>query len=449
MRQLFIAILFCAATLSVFAAQVVNITKTAVITDDATANTAAIQKIIDDCSASGGGTIQFPAGRYVTGTIQLKDNVTLHLAENAVIVGSTNAADYRNLDPFIDGVGAEMGYALIVAVGAKNVGLEGAGTIDGNGKAVKAAQARYTIRPFLVRWVKCTGIMVKDLHLANSGAWTMNFFQCTNATVERMNIRSLDLANNDGIDTDSSETVRIRDCDIDTGDDAICFKATSTQACRDIIVTGCKLKTRCNAIKFGTESIGDFEHIEISNCQIRDTRMNGIALFSVDGSHLHDVKLTDITMDGITVAINVRLGARLKTFRKGDEPKPPGILRDVTIKNIHVTGAQQIGLLINGIPGHNIEALTLENIQIEVAGGGTQADAQIQLPEKEKAYPEYNTFGKIMPAYGIYARHVRGVSFKNVQVTAAKPDARPATIFVDVEGVTPANFLTDQAAAMK
>jgi polygalacturonase len=440
MRHLLLAILLLTATIWTASGKTVDVTKAGAVADDATINTVVIQQAIDDCSARGGGTIRFPAGRYVTGTIQLKDNITLRLDKNAVLLGSTNAADYRNLDPFIDGVGAEMGYALIVSVGARHVGMEGAGTIDGQGKSVKAAQAKYTIRPFLVRWVGCTGITVRDVHLLNSGAWTMNFFQCTNAAVSGVTIRSLDLANNDGIDTDSCETIRIKDCDINTGDDAICLKATSAKPCRDVIVTGCKLQTRCNAIKLGTESLGDFEHIQVRHCQIRDTRMSGIALYSVDGSHLHDVTLSDITMDGITVPISIRLGARLKTFRTGDEPRPPGILRDVTIKNLRVTGARQIGLLINGIPDHPVEDVTLENIRIELDGGGSLADAEIQLPEKEKAYPEYNTFGKVMPAYGIYARHVRGITFKNV-VTAVKiPDARSEKVFIDVEGVTPAGF---------
>jgi hypothetical protein len=114
--------------------------------------------------------------------------------------------------------------------------------------------------------------------------------------------------------------------------------------------------------------------------------------------------------------------------------------RDVTIKNVRVTGARQIGLLISGITNHPVENLTLENIQIECAGGGTATNAQIQLPEKEKAYPEYSMFGKIMPAYGIYARHVRGIIFKNVHNTLKNPDARAAKVFIDVEGVTPANF---------
>jgi len=164
---------------------------------------------------------------------------------------------------------------------------------------------------------------------------------------------------------------------------------------------------------------------------------------------LQNVSLDGITMNGVTVPVSVRLGARLKTFRAGDQPKPPGSLRDVTIRNLRVTGARQIGLLINGITNHPVENLTLENIQIELAGGGKLADAQIQLPEKESAYPEYSMFGRVMPAYGIYARHVRGITFKNVQTTVKNPDARPAKIFVDVEGVSPADFAPAAAATPK
>jgi polygalacturonase len=451
MRQLILTILFLTASIRLAPAKTVDATKAGAVGDGAMVNTAAIQKAIDDCSADGGGTIQFPAGRYVTGTIQLKDNVTLHLDENAVLLGSTNAADYRNVDPFIAGDGIALGYALIVAEGASHVGIEGTGTIDGQGRELKAVQSRYTVRPFLMRWLHCTNVVVRDVRLMNPGAWTLNFFQSRHATVERVIIRTRNtgLANNDGIDLDSCEGVRIRDCDIESGDDALCLKATSPLPCRDIIASGCKLSTKCNAIKLGTESLGDFENISVTNCRIRDTGMAGIALYSVDGANLRHVTLDDITMDGVTVPVSVRLGARLKTFRAGDQPKPPGSLRDITIKNLRATGARQIGLLINGIPGHPVENLTLENIQIELPGGGTLEQAQVQLPEKEAAYPEYSMFGRVMPAYGLYLRHIRGVNFKNMQVTVTKPDARSPAVFVDVEGVSPADFASSLSPTTK
>ena len=419
-----------------------DVTKSGAVGDGVTLNTAAIQKAIDACNAQGGGTVTFPAGRYLTGTIQLKSNVTLHLDDQAVILGSTNPADYRNLDPFTDGKGTLEGYALVVADGASHVGLEGNGTIDGQGKAVKAAQKTFTVRPFLVRWLRCDDVTVKDLHLTNPTAWTLNFFQTRHATIERVTIRTRNtgLPNNDGIDLDSCENVRIRDCDIDSGDDSICIKATGPLPCHDIAATGCLLSSKCNTFKLGTESLGDFYNISLADSRIHNTAMSGIALYSVDGSHLHDVTISNVTMDGVTVPIALRPGARLKTFRAGDQPKPVGTLGNITIHDVHVTGARQIGLLINGLPDHPIEALTLENIDIQLPGGGTAADAAVKLAEKPASYPEYNMFGKVMPAYGLYLRHVRGVTFKNVHTTVLKPDARPAMVLIDAVDITPANF---------
>ncbi len=424
-----------------------DVTASGAVGDGVTLNTGALQRAIDACSAQGGGILSFPPGHYLTGTIQLKDNVILRLDARAVLLGSPNAADYRNLDPFTAGDGVPLGDALIVAVGARHVGVVGAGTIDGQGRALKAAQNPYKVRPFLMRWLRCADVTVRDVHLANPGAWTLNFFQTSGAVVERVTIRTRDtgLANNDGIDLDSCEGVRIRDCDIESGDDAICLKATSPLPCRDIAVSGCRLSTKCNAFKLGTESLGDFDRISLTDCQFRNTGMAGIALYAVDGAQMHDVKIANVAMDGVTVPISIRLGARLKTFRPGDHAKPVGTLHDITIQNVKAAGAKQIGVLINGIPGHPIEAVSLENIDITVAGGGKAADAQVQLPEKEAAYPEYSMFGKVMPAYGLYLRHVRGVRFKAVRIAASRPDPRPAMVLLDADDVTPANFAPESA----
>jgi polygalacturonase len=420
----------------------IDITNAGVVGDGITLNTTAIQKAIDDCSAAGGGTIRFPAGRYLTGTIQLKSNVTLHLDQDATLLGSTNAADYRNLDPFTDGSGNPMGHALVVATDADHVGIEGPGTVDGQGAKLAARQHPYTLRPFLVRWVRCTHVTVRDVHLANPGAWTLNFFQADDALVENVTIRSRGqkLHNNDGVNIDSSQHVRVRHCDVVSGDDALVIKSTGSRPSRDITATDCKLSTHTNAIKLGTESFGGFENVSVSHCQITNTDMSGVALYTVDGGDLRNVTVSDVTMDGVTVPISIRLGSRLKTFREGDRPNPaPGHLRDVTLKNITAKNVALIGILINGIPNHPVESLTLQNIQIELPGGGTAKAAAVQLPEKESAYPEYNMFGKTLPAYGLYARHVRGLTLQNVQLISLKPDARPATIFIDVHDVTTAN----------
>lgn len=440
--------LFAALPVIAAADKVIDATKAGVVGDGTTLNTAGIQKVIDDCAAAG-CTVRFPAGRYLTGTIQIKSNVTLRLEEGATLLGSTDAADYRNLDPFIDGSGNPMGHALVVAVDANDVGIEGKGTVDGQGFKLQARQKPYAMRPFLVRWVRCTNVTVRGVHLTNPGAWTLNFFQIRGALVEGVTIRAREpkLRNSDGINIDSSENVRVRDCDVISGDDALVIKSTSAaKPSRDIVASRLKLSTRTNAIKLGTESIGGFENIRVSNIQITNTQMAGIALYAVDGGDLRDVRISDVTMDGVIVPVSIRLGSRLKTFREGDQPRPaPGRLRDVTIRNVSAKNVGMIGMLINGVPGHPAEALTLENIQMELPGGGTAEEAKVQLPEKEAAYPEFDTFGKTMPAYGIYARHVRGIKLRNVRTSLLKPDARPATVFIDVAGVTPANFAAESS----
>jgi polygalacturonase len=161
--------------------------------------------------------------------------------------------------------------------------------------------------------------------------------------------------------------------------------------------------------------------------------MAGIALYEVDGADLTRVTIADVTMDNVTVPIAVRLGARLKTFREGDQPRPaPGHITDVTIKNVSAKNSRLIGILMNGVPDHPIENLTLENITLEVPGGGTAAQAALQLPEKEAAYPEYDMFGKTLPASAMYLRHVKNLTLTNVTITPQKPDARPAKVLIDV-----------------
>ena len=179
--------------------------------------------------------------------------------------------------------------------------------------------------------------------------------------------------------------------------------------------------------------------------------MAGIALYAVDGADLRNVAISDITMDGVNRAHQHPPRRAAEGLSRGaDQPRlTPGKLRDVTIRNVNAKNIGLIGMLINGIPGFPVEALAFENIQLELPGGGKAEAAEVQLPEKERAYPEFDMFGKTLPAYGIYARHVRGIKFQNVRTSLLKPDARPATVFVDVENVTPPNFAAELVQSMK
>jgi polygalacturonase len=443
-RSIIAVILIQAAVISTIAnASDVDVTKFGVRGDGTTSNTTAIQKVVDACSIGGGGTVHFPAGRYLTGTIQLKDGVMLHLDENAVIVGSSDKSEYRNLEPFTSGDGGKFGEALIVAIDTKNVGIEGTGSIDGQAKPLAAGVAKTALRPFLIRWVRCKNITERDVHLLHPSAWTNVFSQCNGATVENLTIRSRTkgLPNTDGIDLDSTANVTIKNCDIESGDDSICIKATYPLPSTNLHISGCTLNTLTSTIKVGTESLGDFSNISFSDCKITGAGFGGISLYSVDGANLHDIQISNITMDSVGGAINFRLGSRLKTFHPGDTKKPPGSLHDISIANVHATHVKLIGILLNGIPDHPIQNIKFENINLQMNGGGTEANAKVQLAEKETAYPEVTMFGRTMPAYGIYARHIDGITFDHVQLHVTQPDARPATVFIDTKGLSLPNFV--------
>jgi hypothetical protein len=418
--------------------------------DSTTLNSTSIQKAIDECNRTGGGKVIFPAGKYLSGTIALKNNVTLYLEKGATILGSVHVEDYLNLDPFADGLGTDVGWALLVAVDANNIGIEGEGAIDGQGSKLKAEHIltdtrpegkRWGRRPFLLRIVRCNGVTVKGVTLYYSAAWTSHYFHSTNILIEDVKILSRGVAHNDGIDIDGCQQVRIKNCDISSGDDALCFKTTSSKmACSDIVVSDMKLKSNQGAIKMGTESMAPFENIKISNCYIYETNNGGIKLLTVDGAHLRNVEISDIRMVDVKTPILVRLGSRLSVFRKGqDVQQPTGTLENVVIRNVKAQSSDSAqlkpasGILITGVPGHYINDLTLENIKIDLPGGGTVVNSEVQVPEAVDKYPEVKTFGPTIPAYGLWARHVKGLKLNNISFQLKTNDVRPAIICEDAQ----------------
>ena len=425
-----------------------DVTKYGAIGDGKTLNTTFIQKAIDECNKSGGGKVFFPAGIYLSATIELKDNVTLHLKKDARLLGTTDIEQYRNLDPFTEGLGIDVGWALLVAVDAKNIGIEGEGAIDGQGSKLKAEHIlkdtrpegqRWGRRPFLVRIVRCNRVIVKDITLNYAAAWTSHYFQSRNIEIENVKIISIGVAHNDGIGIDGCQDVRIKNCDVVSGDDALVFKTTSSKmGCKNIIVTGMRLKSNQAGIKMGTESMAPFEDIKISNCHIYDTKNGGIKLFTVDGAHLRNVEISDITMSDVRTPMLFRLGSRLNVFRKGQDTKQAtGSFENVIIRNVKAKASDSAqlkppsGILITGVPGHYITDLTLENIEIELLGTGTAENAKHIVPEAIDQYPEVKTFGPTIPAYGVWARHVKGLKLKNITFKIKNNDLRPVFICED------------------
>lgn len=402
--------------------------------------TKAIQSAIDSTASSGGGTVLVPSGTYLIGTIILRSHVTLHLDNGAVLRGSTDIADYPEVsDGFTDAVGQKRNRCLVFASNTVGSAITGLGVIDGMGGSYGFEEDG---RPFMIRFIDCRDVRVSDVTLKDSPGWVSHYLGCENVFIHGLTIRSRVNGNNDGIDIDSCRRVRISCCDIDTGDDAICIKATRATPCEDIIATGCRISSNWAALKLGTESAGDFRNIIFSDIVIRDTNGGGLKLISMDGSRLENVLVENIVMDNVSGPIFIRLGARLRRYFPDQPERGVGVLRGVTIRNVninvweegyHLYGKypRKSGIIITGIPGHHIEDVAFENLRVVFPGGGDITDQPV--PEQETEYPEFPVFHPL-PSWGLYLRHVRDISFRGCRFATKAPDPRPPVYLQDVEG---------------
>ena len=444
------------------AGKVFNVRSFGATGDGATLDTAAIQNAIDACATAGGGQVLVPSGNFVTGTIRMKDKVTLHLEKEAVLLGSTKLGDYAT-----DIVGAieapAFNRCLIYAHSAKNIAFTGAGWIDARGSKnhfpVKVGNDLGE-RPMLMRLVACQDVAFADLNFKNSASWGLHLVDCDRVEINGIHIQSQNNnINNDGIDLDGCHDVLIKNCRIHSGDDAICLKSTTTRLCKNIIVRGCELSSHTAGFKLGTSSRGGFVDIQVIDTKFIDCPMGAIKLLLVDGGRMENILLSDLHMLRVGSPVFARLGNRGRAYDRpteqiydeGQKPEgiPVGIMRNIKIKNIDatVTGDQRDrqGIMLTGIPGHLIENIELENIRITLPGGGTEEEARREVPEDIARYPEQFFFG-VLPSSAIYARHIKGLSLKNITLTLTNIDARKAIHTEGVEDFKYSNVTLDGKA---
>jgi polygalacturonase len=447
--------------------------------DGKTQNRDAINKAIDAASAVGGGTVEIPAGTWVTGSIHLRSNITLHFERGAVIEASSEAAAYdapepNQWDKFQDFGHSHFHNALIWGDGVENVAITGGGRISG--AALVRERGATGDKAIALRLAR--NVTLRDFEILNGGHFGILATGVDNLVIDNLRIDT----NRDGIDIDSCRNVRISNSSVNTpNDDAITLKGThalgEALVSENITITNSMVsgfevgslldgtyKRTVKAapdrdgptgrIKIGTESEGDFRNIAISNIVFDTAR--GLAFESVDGSHIEDVTASNITMRNLSNApIFIRLGSRMRA----PEGTAIGSIKRISISNVTAFDADpRYGSIIAGIPGHDVEDIELSNIHLVYRGGLTLDDAAKQPPtlvntfffratggvpprpayeppEREKEYPEPSMFG-ILPAYGFFIRHAAGIHLNDVNVSYSKEDSRPAFVLDSVNGVS-------------
>ncbi|EMI16862.1 glycoside hydrolase family 28 [Rhodopirellula maiorica SM1] len=313
-----------------------------------------------------------------------------------------------------------------------------------------------------MRMESCEDITFSGVTYKRPAFWGLHLIDCKNIHFNAVTVRFRNNNyNNDGLDLDGCENVLIENCNLSTGDDAICLKS-SLNPCRNIVVRACRADSNTAAVKFGTSSRGGFINISITNCYFHDCPMGAIKLQSVDGGRLENVNISRIVMKDVGNPLFMRLGNRGTTYGEVRGKSPVGTLKNIRVSDLvaevtvedRVKAAEAVyknlkvdtnpgvtdsekskagAIMITGIPGHAIENVVLENIKISYPGHGTEEDAKRVVAEDIDRYPEQFFFG-VLPAWGAYIRHAKNVEFKNVELTFRGDDARQQIVLDDVEG---------------
>ncbi len=439
-----------------------------------TLNTSSIQKGIDYISENGGGRLVFYVGRYLTGTIYLKSNVTIHLEEGAILVGSTNPFDYEKNFNWT---------AMIFALDQENIGITGKGVIDGQGfqvatnlvdmihKGVVKDPLKYdrpneTIRPQNIYFRGCRNIVIRDINLRDPGSWNQQYDQCCNLVIDNIRVDSKSYWNNDGVDIVDCDSVVVSNSYFDAADDGICLKSHSADfVCQNVWIRNNTVRTSANGIKFGTVGRGGFRNISIVNNLVFDTYRSAITFAAVDGGFVENIIVDSLRSLNTGNVIFLRIGER----RAGKKGRMNGVIISNVYAEVPATkpdaGYNYEGPVedlprnispssIVGMPDAMIENITLRNIEIHYPGGGNPHYAKVGLdelnkvPEMGASYPEFSMF-KELPAWGFYIRHAKGITFDNVRLVCDKQDYRTAVVLDDVNGATFRNLVVNEPGGSK
>ncbi|MEN6356279.1 MAG: glycosyl hydrolase family 28 protein [Armatimonadota bacterium] len=398
-------------------------------------DTAAVQTAIDDCSVCGGGVVHFPAGTYLIGTLRLRSNITLDLAASAVLMGSARKQDYHGGSGFDCYMGSGF---LLFGTNIENFAITGQGTIDGSGPAFWLDEQINYIRnlgpimkpkPYrpraLLYIIDGRNIRINDVTFHNSPTFTVWLMGCDVVNIDRISIINAQYGpNTDGLDIDCCSDVRISDCFISAGDDAIALKSDADclgrrKACENITVTNCTLSSRACGIRIGYEGDSPIKRCCFSNIVMRDTDI-GVSIVSVlpdipaacpgavkteyvkikQGCQIEDIAFSNIIMENVNRPFHLWSGVEVLG-------EYLGYIRNISFSDIiaHANNAAYIG----GLSDRPIESVIFSNFRLLVKGN---------MEGVERSTDPYHTGvwgGELIPL-GIYLRNARNIKLRDVEI---------------------------------
>ena len=357
--------------------------------DGITKDTKALQRAIDTCAASGGGTVQLRSGTFLTGPITLRSHITLEIDPAATLLGSQNKEDYPEEEELRE-ASVE---PLIHATDAEDITIFGGGTIDGAGQPwwqmVRAGKADHKVvaakRPRLLVLDHCRHVLIDGVTIQNSASWQVVPYYSDDVTIRNGKILApANSPNTDGIDPFSSHHVTISHMLIDVGDDNVAIKSGQPGSpgpddpSTDITITDCTF-LHGHGMSIGSEISGGVQRVRAARISFKDTA-NGVRVKSNRdrGNDIGDLDFRDLTMENVQTPILV--SEYYPKIPEHDAAQPVTRLtphfHDISVPNLHATGAKTAGVIV-GLPESPLTSITLTNVEITAETGMTIGNATV------------------------------------------------------------------------
>ena len=402
-----------------------NVLDYGVVNDGVTNNTQTIKAIIESAEKNGGGTIYFPPGKYLTGTIELKSDMTLFVDSGAYIMGSPDPADYPMITKeTLKGYNREGHSGLIKAMNAERVTVTGRGVIDGQGYHWWH-NPKNEHRPRAIQFINCSNVLIEGITILNSAMWTVHPICCSNVTIDGISIKNpSDSPNTDGINPESCSNVHISNCTIDVGDDCLTLKSGTeddelqkAHACENIVVTNCTMLNGHGGVVIGSEMSGGVKNITISNCVFNGTD-RGIRFKTrrKRGGSIEDVVISNIIMTNILVPFVINGyyqcgGASEDDMSLFSLEKLPVVentpyIRNINISNIRATKVTASAGYIYMIPEMPVSGMTVSNYSIDM----------IDTDGKLKDKPIMAFHAPFTKGEGFFCANIKDSTFRNISV---------------------------------
>ncbi len=400
--------------------------------DGKTINTKAINAAIEDCFNNGGGTVLIPKGIYISGTICLKSNISLHLDEAATLKGTDIVSEYQSYIPSKDlslydsGEGsdnansskdANWNKTLVMAAGISNFSIEGNGIIDGS--HVFDPNGEENMRgPHTIIIGESKNFSINGITVNCAANYALMAYEIQNAVFHNLEMNE----GWDGIHIRGGKNIIIRNCKFQTGDDAI-----AGGFWENMVITDCQINTSCNGIRM----IMPATDLTISDCtfqgpgkyphrtskELRRTNMLsaillqpggwGKAAGKVQGVHIHDITIDDVNNPFMFI------------LNEGNEAN------NIVTERVKATRINKYASSIESWRGGMFDNVIFRDISIEYIGSNDPS-----LKNMEIKQPEVDA--RALPCWGWFINNVRNITFENIDLKYQGEEIRPAFWFDNV-----------------